>query len=881
MSGSGGGDPASRGTTLAREIASRSQGARTVPELYQEALALVCERLEWPVGRVALVRPRESEMEDREHDPRPLVTPTEIRHGDASDPGGGEDPFRDLLADDSPLSRRIVEQGLPVWMERIDDHPELVPPGLPPPGFSGGILATPVMDPSGMRAILYFFDPDPRSRVEVEAQEVECLGVQLGWMAEVLERDLESKRTRLQLERVVTAIREIGAAGMDPDEVMRVSAEQAQELTGATSAGVSVQAESDPDTIVLKGASGNAVPYLGDRSSISETLSGHAFEMGEVLISNDTARDPRVNQEVVEETGLRALIAVPLRADGDRVVGLLNVMSNRPHVFDEGDVQLLHVLSEQMGSALDRARAFHANERLLEDLSETAEALEETLEEREAILDASLLGIIAMDPQLRVTLWSRAAQELYGWSKEEVLGKPLPILPEFRREEAVEHIQRVLGGVSVRHLDVTHVRKDGSPVEVRLSAAPIRSAVGKSGVVAVIMDMTEIRKVEARLRQAERMESIGRLAGGVAHDFNNMLTAIRGHADLLRTGQLSEEDEDSVHHIVEAVERAESVTRQLLAYSRRQHQQARPVHPAHAIREMTGLLQRLLEERVVLDFELDDEAGPVLADPAQLDQIVMNLVLNARDAMPDGGEVRITCSRVPAGDVALADLDEDAETDFVEISVADEGQGVPPEIRDRIFEPFFSTKAPGQGTGLGLATVYGLVHQSGGTIRLESEVGVGSTFYVHLPVVDPDAPQAPEPRAKAPESAVDVLLVENVSMVERLIRRILEPRGYRVRSVNESRRALDLLRSEKPGPDVLITDASRGPGKPGVFLENIRHVRPDLPVLVLSDGIGTSEPSSDTPGSPDLPSDPGTARLLKPFSPDTLVRKVADLLEES
>lgn len=876
MSGPGSGDPPSEGTTLAREIARRSREIRSVPDLYEEALALVCERRGWPLGRATLVRRRRSEEEDASRD---LVVPTGIRYGDPADLVEGEDCFQDLFADGAPLSDRVLAEELPVWIERLGDRPDLAPVEGPGSEFTGGILAVPVMDPSGIRAILHFFDPEPRPRVETEAREAEFLGVQLGCMAEDLERDLESRRIRVRMERVVEAIQDIGAVGTDPDAVMRVTAERAQELTGATSASVSVQAEDDPDILVLKGASGNALPYLGSRTSIAETLSGHAYELGEVLVSNDAARDSRVNREVVEQTGLRALVAVPLKTDGDRPVGLLNVMSNRPHTFADGDVQLLHVLSEQMGSTLDRARAFHANERLLEDLSETAEALEETLEEREAILDASLLAIIAMDPQLRITLWSRAAEELYGWSKDEVLGKPLPVLPDFRKEEAIQHIQRVLGGISVRHLDVTHVRKDGSPVEVRLSAAPIRSAVGKSGVVAVVMDMTEIRRVEARLRQAERMESIGRLAGGIAHDFNNMLTAIRGHADLLRTGDLSKENADSVDHIVEAVKRAESVTRQLLAYSRRQYQQARPIHPSHAIREMTGLLQRILEERVVLDFDLDDGAGPVMVDPAQLDQIVMNLVLNARDAMPDGGEIRITCSQLRADDVALADLDQDAAAEFVEIAVADDGEGVPPEIRDRIFEPFFSTKIPGQGTGLGLATVYGLVHQSGGAIRLESEVDVGSTFHVYLPVVDPDASAPPEPIRNQNESAPDVLLVENVSMVERLIRRILEPRGYRVRSVGDARRALDLLRSGEVAPDVLITDASRDPGAPGVFLEKVRGVRPDLPVLVLSDEIGSSEPAPGGPESDAPRSGPPTARLLKPFSPETLVQKVGDLME--
>lgn len=880
MNGSSGGKPLPGGTTLAHDFARRSAGVRSETELYAEALALVCDRMGWPGGRVLLVHHGD------ESGGGPVVVATEIQHGSPAAAPGSEGVLPSLLTDGSPLQQRILDTGRPVWVENVSEEPELL---LDDPGSRvrpGGALAVGIPGPSGVRAILLFSDNEARPPVASEAHDVECLGIRLGWMADLLEREAASRRSRLRLEGVVAAIQAIGAAGMDPDTVMRITAERAQDLTGATSAAVMVQDENDPDLLISRGASGNALPYLGSTTSISETLSGHAFELGEVLVSNDAARDPRVDRETVEETGLRSLIAVPLKAQGERPVGLLNVMANQPFAFDEEDEQLMHLLSEQMGSALDRARAFRANERLLEDLSETTEALEEALEEREAILDASLLGIIAMDPQLRVTLWSRAAEEIYGWTEDEILGKPLPFLPDFRREDAVRHIHRVLGGVTVRHLDVTHVRKDGSPVEVRLSAAPIRSTTGKSGVAAVIMDMTEIRRVEARLRQAERMESIGRLAGGVAHDFNNMLTAIRGHADLLRMADLSGEDEESVEDIVEAVQRAESVTRQLLAYSRRQHQEARPVHPSEAIRDMTGLLQRLLEDRVSLRFELDEDAGPVLADPAQLDQIVMNLVLNARDSMPDGGEIRITCTQIGSHDILLADLEDDEEadqeTDFVQIAVSDEGQGVPPEIRDRIFEPFFSTKSPGQGTGLGLATVYGLVHQSGGTIRLESEVGVGSTFHIYLPVVDPNATERPEPIGDGDAVQPEILLVENVDMVERLIRRILEPRGYRVRSVPDSHRALDLLSSKSGAetPDVLITDASRVAGKPGLFLQKIRKLRPELPVLILSDEVepGPSPPAaSESEGSGPPWRE---ARLLKPFSPETLTRKVADLLDD-
>ncbi|MDX1568022.1 MAG: GAF domain-containing protein, partial [Longimicrobiales bacterium] len=487
--------------TLIKELLDATRETDSVSELCSAGLELICRRKGWPAGCVSILP---SATDDPGPDPAPgSRVDSSAGNGSGEDRSSTADPApihrlvapegspalaadaRRLSRPDGWLSRRVLAEASIVWVDDLsqDDEAGSGADGEGPPAPDGGngrvaraAVAVPVVGRRGVRAILYLFDDDPRPVVREELREIGEVGDHLGWMLELLEREARSRKIRRRLEKGVKAIQAVAAAGMDPDRVMRVTAEQAQELTGATSAGVFVRSEEDPDLMILREASGNAAPYRGQTHSISETLSGHAFQQGDVLVSNDTLNDPRVNQDVVRETGLRALISVPLMTESNRVVGLLNVMSNHPHAFDEGDEQLLQLLSEQMGSAVERARAFQANERLLEDLSDTAAALEEALEEQEAILDASLHAIIAMDSELRVTLWSRAAEELYGWSEDEVVGSPLPFLPDFRRDQAVDNIRRVLAGATLRNLDVTHRRRDGSPVEVRLSAAPVRSS---------------------------------------------------------------------------------------------------------------------------------------------------------------------------------------------------------------------------------------------------------------------------------------------------------------------------------------------------------------------------------------------------------------------
>ena len=403
----------------------------------------------------------------------------------------------------------------------------------------------------------------------------------------------------------------------------------------------------------------------------------------------------------------------------------------------------------------------------------------------------------------------------------------------------------------------------------------IRGAEGNAvEIVGSWMDATEHRALQDQVHEAQKMEAIGRLAGGIAHDFNNVLTAVAGFAQMI----LEDLDESDPHwrdaeEIVRSSERGAALVRQLLAFSRRQVVQPEVVDPNAVVEGMESMLRRLIGGTVTLVTELDPAVGAVRADPGQLEQVLLNLVLNARDAMPESGCVTISTAPRELGP-DRGDEDPDlAPGPWVALSVSDTGQGMDEEIQRKIFEPFFTTKEKEQGTGLGLSIVYGIVRQGGGHVRVSSEPGRGSTFEVYLPRVDvePAAPQAPR-SAAAPASSETVLLVEDESSVRRFARRVLERRGYHVLEAADGDEALRVFESEEAGIDVLVTDVTMPRMSGRVLAERLRERRPDLLVLFMSGYTEDEVVHDGLLGA-------GTLFLQKPFSPEDLVRKVRAVLD--
>ena len=396
-------------------------------------------------------------------------------------------------------------------------------------------------------------------------------------------------------------------------------------------------------------------------------------------------------------------------------------------------------------------------------LKESEAALRDSEARKTAVLDSAFDAIVTMNAQGLVFEINAAAERIFGYTKDEVVGRELATLivpPEYREQHrrALASYQpgrpsRMVG----RRIELDAMRSDGTRLPVELSIARLDTA---DGVIftAWIRDLTErhtseeaLRQSEAQLRQAQKMEAIGRLAGGVAHDFNNVLTAIFGYADLLMDSfEPQHPGRADVLEIRRAAERAANLTRQLLAFSRKQVLQPRRVNLNDVVASLETLLERLIGEDIQLETRLDESAGEVRADPGQIEQVLMNLAANARDAMPEGGRLVISTANVDISADAAREHPGFEAGQFVLLSVTDTGHGIPEDVRRHIFEPFFTTKEQGKGTGLGLATVYGIVKQSGGWIYIGSQLGNGTTFSIYLSRVDA-AEEDRRPADRAPE----------------------------------------------------------------------------------------------------------------------------------
>jgi two-component system, cell cycle sensor histidine kinase and response regulator CckA len=461
----------------------------------------------------------------------------------------------------------------------------------------------------------------------------------------------------------------------------------------------------------------------------------------------------------------------------------------------------------------------------------------------EAQVNSSLDGILVVNDEGKQILQNQRMLQLWkippnlaNWSDD---SKQLQsVMKQVKNPQAfvekIEYLYAHRDEVSrdeIELLDGTTLDRYSSPV------------VGKDGSyygrIWTFRDISEQRRLEAQYRQAQKLEGIGQLAGGVAHDFNNMLAVISGNAELmlLDTDQLGVEANRGLKDIIGAAERAATLTRQLLIFSRKQIMQSQPLVLNDVISNLVKMLQRIIPEDIRLDCAYEKESSYVQADAAMIEQVLLNLTVNARDAMPHGGLVRITTEKVSLNEEAVSGKPESTAGMFVCLSVSDTGSGIAPEHLPRIFDPFFTTKEPGKGTGLGLATVYGIVKQHHGWVEVSSQVGQGATFKVFLPAIAPPTEPAAAQQAghKLRGGTETILLVEDDYHVRFITRRILETYGYKVCEAGSGRKALEVWNRQSEEIKLLLSDIVMPEGVTGRDLaEQLRARKPDLPVLFMS-----------------------------------------------
>jgi len=484
-------------------------------------------------------------------------------------------------------------------------------------------------------------------------------------------------------------------------------------------------------------------------------------------------------------------------------------------------------------------------------------------------------AIVITDPSASILYVNPSFERVSGYARAELIGSNPRILHSGQHDRAFYQAMwsSLLAG-QTWHGTLVNRRKDGSLYEEDAVITPIRDAAGAvASYVGVKRDVTRERALEAQLRQSQKMEAVGQLAGGIAHDFNNLITAIRGYSELVRES-LSPGDRDDIDQVVLAADRAAELTRQLLAFSRRQVLQPQVLGPAEIVEGIAPMLRRLLGEHIELVAHAAPDVGRIRVDPSKLEQIIVNLAVNARDAMPGGGRLVIETTNVELDVGSEPGHAETTTGPYVVLRVTDTGCGMDEETRARAFEPFFTTKEPGSGTGMGLATVYGIVRQSGGEIDLHSELGHGTTFEIYLPRVDEEAIAAAvaTEAAAVPRGSETILLVEDEASVRTFARRALEGLGYVVLEASDGAEGAARATEHTGRIDLLVTDVVMPRVGGRELAERLRAARPELPILFMSGFSGNAVSGADlTP--------PGALVLAKPFTREGLGRAVRRALE--
>jgi PAS domain S-box-containing protein len=592
---------------------------------------------------------------------------------------------------------------------------------------------------------------------------------------------------------------------------------------------------------------------------------GTAIRENRSVIVQDVRRDERTAlwRSFFDQLGYRTAAAFAIRVAG-RTIGALVLYSAKASHFDAVEARLYEKLAEDISGALDSIETKRAQ-------AEAHSALVESERRYRDLFEVNPQAMWVFDLEtLRFLAVNNAAVRSYGYSRDEFLAmtvediRPPEEVPALLRDIATVIPEE--GGYRPRG-QWRHLRKDGSLIYAEVSANDI-DFEGRPARLVLVIDVTDRRHLEAKLAEATRLEAMGALAGGIAHDFNNLLTAVNGYADILIDELDGDERVESAREIRRAGARAAELTKQVLTFARRQVLVPRPVDVNAVVASVSQMLRRLIGEQIRLVTKLDDLSEVVLADPGQLEQVLVNLAVNSRDAMPGGGVLEIEVRRVEDATV----FDSSMTGPAVLVTVADTGAGMDEATLARAFEPFFTTKDAGQGTGLGLATVYGIVHQSNGQTWVESVVGQGAKVSILLPLVETPPEQIPAvspPWAETREGAA-ILVVEDDSAVRAFVVATLEHAGYRVLATASPAQAAALSDGLAEPIDLLLTDLVMPGGNGRDLAKRLLASRPSLRVLLMSGyDAAISEVS------------PERRVLAKPFEAGELVSAVRAALSES
>jgi PAS domain S-box-containing protein len=675
-------------------------------------------------------------------------------------------------------------------------------------------------------------------------------------------RDISERKRAEALSSALYRIAEKASAAQDLQQFFAAIHGIIDELMCARNFAIAIH---DPESQLL------TYPYFVDErdpapapAKLGAGLTEYVLRTGEPLLCTpELARQLHKRSQIEITTPLpQQWLGVPLRVN-QHTFGALVLKSYSPNIrFGERDKDVLALISQQLAAAIDRKR----NEQALRRSEVRYRSMVQTAVY--GIYRSSLEGqFLDVNPALIGMLGYNSALEVLALDPQKDVfvdpGEYTRLVEEFRSTGRTDG------------LEVRWKRKDGASITVRISGRAVAGGDEPSDVLeAIAEDITERRVLEDQFRQSQKMEAVGRLAGGIAHDFNNLLMVISGYTEVL-LDQLT--PGHPLHAKAEAIQgasdRATTLTRQLLAFSRKQLLELKVIDVNAIVTDMERLLRPLIGEDIELTTSLASNLGCTRADAGQLEQVIMNLVVNAKDAMPNGGKICIRTAAVTLDESYRPENTFIKKGPYVMISVSDSGQGMDRETQARIFEPFFTTKEKGKGTGLGLSTVYGIIKQSGGYVFVQSEIGRGTIFTIYFPRIDgPSEAHGANPVSMPASGGTEtVLLVEDEDSVRQLVRETLESRGYRVLEAANGQAGLALAASHPDPIHLVITDVIM-PGLSGhELVQQLLPARPALKVLYLSGYAQDAFPSSTAVESQ-------KTFLQKPFTLQSLSRKVREIL---
>jgi len=758
----------------------------------------------------------------------------------------------------------VYESRTPVFVENIDHEPRWVHRHLVEAADLHAYAGLPLIARDRAIGVLSIFFGEHRSFADEERELMGFLASQAAVAIDNARLLQETERRRRTAEAHAEIGRLLGQS-LDLAEVSDRIVESVRTLLRVANAALfRLRPETeDHESLSLRGdhgvGAGSRLVYPLGQGAI-----GLAARSRRPVVTSDLLADPRIpqppdHQARMKRAGFGAVLAVPLVVQG-RVIGALSLGDTVGRQFTDEEVQVVEAFADRAAIALETAR-------LYQEVRDARDFLQ-------SIAASSADAIVTTDVHGRITYWSPGAEEMFGYGADEAFGRTAAEFYVSGPDEARTVMARLLAEGRVRDYEAVVRGKDGRTLVGSASISLLRDASGAlTGTVGVLKDLTGRRVLEESLRQSQKMEAVGRLAGGIAHDFNNLMTVVLGRSDLLLK-RLRPEDpmRRDIELFRKTAMRATQLTRQLLAFSRKQVLQPKVLDLNAVVENMESMLRRLIGEDVALRTVLPPALGRVKADPGQLEQVIVNLVVNARDAMPDGGKLTIETS-----DVELTDGEaQHAGTrpgPTVVLAVTDTGTGMDAATQARIFEPFFTTKEQGKGTGLGLSTVYGIVQQSDGGISVHSAPGAGTTFKIYLPRIEESVEIAPspEPRQRAGGGTETVLLVEDEDELRAVVLETLQMYGYTVLEAGHGGEAM-LIAERYSGPiDLLLTDVVMPTMSGADLARRLAAVRLEMKVLFVS---GYTDDAIVHHGV----LEPGTAFLEKPFNPEQLVRRVREVL---